>query len=95
MKLYQNLLVDFEEGYYPYATAGIIVSSCVGSIAAMMVLMQGHAVVNMIELFLVVVVCMGYNAAVLAQLKPKHVLNSFILSIVISTILIALNVPLV
>ncbi|MDT0685140.1 hypothetical protein [Autumnicola psychrophila] len=94
MKLYQNLLADFEETYYAYMSAGIIVSSCLGSIAAMMILMQGHALINMIELFFVVVVAMGYNAAVLAQLKPKFVLNSFILSIVVSTILIAINVPL-
>ncbi|MDT0689265.1 hypothetical protein RM549_05680 [Salegentibacter sp. F188] len=94
MKLYQSLLADFEETYYAYMSAGIIVSSCVGSIAAMMILMKGHAFANMIELFFVVIVCMGYNAAVLAQLKPKHVLNSFILSIVVSTFFIAINVPL-
>lgn len=94
MKVYQNLLADFEKTYYAYMTAGIIVSSCVGSIAAMMVLMQGHGLVNMIELFLVVVMCMGYNATVLAQLKPKTVLNTFILSMVVSLVLIAVNVPL-
>ncbi|MDT0646969.1 hypothetical protein RM545_09720 [Zunongwangia sp. F260] len=94
MKLYQNLLADFEETYYAYMTAGIIISSCVGSIAAMMILMKGHALVNMVELFFVVIVCMGYNATVLAQLKPKHVLNALLLSIVVSTVLIAVNVPL-
>ncbi|MDT0678675.1 hypothetical protein [Autumnicola musiva] len=94
MKLYQNFLTDVEESFYAYMTAGIIISSCLGSISAMFILMQGHNLVNMIELFFVVVVAMGYNAAVLAQLKPKLVLNFFILSILISTVLLMINVPL-
>ena len=91
MKLYQNLLEDFKEMYLGYAALAIILSSCLGSVAAMFVLMKGHGVVNMTELFLVVAVCMGFNATVLAQLKPKWVFNSLILSLVVSTLLIVIN----
>lgn len=91
MKLYQNLYRDFEEMYLGYAALAIIASSCLGSIAAMFILMNGHGLLNMIQLFLVVAVCMGFNAAVLAQLKPKFVFNSLIISLVVSTILIIVN----
>lgn len=91
MKLYQNLYRDFEEMYLGYAALAIIASSCLGSIAAMFILMNGHGLVNMIQLFLVVAVCMGFNAAVLAQLKPKFVFNSLIVSLIVSTILIIVN----
>lgn len=91
MKLYQKLFIDFEEMYLAHATLGIIASSCLGSIAAMLVLMKGHAFINMFELFLIVVVCMGFNASVLAQMKPKFVFNTLIVSLSVSTLLIFIN----
>lgn len=91
MKLYQNLFNDFKQMYLGYAAIAIIASSCLGSIAAMFILMKGHSFINMFELFLVVSVCLGYNATVLAQLKPKVVFNSLIISIVISFLLIIIN----
>lgn len=92
MKLYNKFYHDFEEMYLGYASLSIIASSCLGSIAAMFILMHGNAFANMIQLFLVVAVCMTFNAAVLAQLKPKFVFNSLLISLTVSTILIILNV---
>ena len=92
MKLYQKLFTDFNEMYLAHASLGIIASSCLGSIAAMLILMKGHAFINMFELFLVVVVCMGFNAAVLAQMKPKFVFNSLIVSFATSIFLIIINI---
>lgn len=91
MNFYQKSLAEFEEDYYAGGTTGIIVSSCLGSIAAMLILMTGHGLIEMIQLGAVVIVCMWYNASFLAQLKAKFVLNSFILSILVSTILIIVN----
>lgn len=91
MSFYTKSLADFKENFYAGATTGIIVSSCVGSIAAMLILMNGHGLLNMIELGLVVVVCMWFNASVLAQLKPKFVFNSFLVSIFVSSIFIVVN----
>lgn len=91
MKLYQRLFEDFKEMYLGYAALAIILSSCLGSVAAMFVLMQGHGLINMIQLFLVVAVCMGFNATILAQLKPKLVFNSLILSLAVSSLLIVVN----
>ncbi|MCM8568741.1 hypothetical protein NE848_05090 [Gramella jeungdoensis] len=91
MKLYARLYQDFEEMYLGYAALAIIASSCWGSIAAMFILMNGHGISNMIQLFLVVAVCMGFNASVIAQLKTKIVFNSLIISLAVSTILIVVN----
>ncbi|MCG9971576.1 hypothetical protein [Christiangramia crocea] len=91
MKLYTKLYEDFEEMYLGYAALAIIASSCLGSVAAMLILMNGHGFWNMVELFLVVSVCMGFNAGVLAQLKTKVVFNSLIISLAVSIILIIAN----
>lgn len=92
MKLYRTLYQDFEELYVGYSALAVILSSCIGSAAALVILMNGHDPAQMFQLFLVVVVCMTYNATVLAQLKPKIVFNSLIISLLVSTLLIIYNV---
>ncbi len=92
MKLYNQLYEDFEELFVGYSALAVILSSCIGSAAALVILMNGHDVIQMVQLFLVVVVCMGYNATVLAHLKPKIVFNALILSLSVSIILIVYNV---
>lgn len=92
MKLYNNLLADFEEMPMGYSTIGIIASSCLGSVAAMLILMQGHGLLDMLQLFVVVSVCMGFNAVILAQFKPKFIFNSLLLSLAVSAIFILINI---
>lgn len=92
MKLYNTLYKDFEELYVGYSAVAIILSSCLGSAAAMVILMNGHDFVQMFQLFLVVSVALGYNATVLAQLKPKFVFNSLIVSLLVSILLLFINV---
>lgn len=91
MTLYQKQLSDFKEDYLAGATAGVLVSSCMGSIAAMLILINGHGVGSMIQLGLIVVVCMWYNASFIAQFKAKFVFNSLLVSILVSTIFIIIN----
>mgnify|MGYP006200827319 FL=1 len=92
MKLYKTLYEDFDQLFLGYSTIGIILSSCLGSAAAMVVLMNGHDFTQMLQLFLIVVVAMGYNSAFLAQMKHKFVFNSLILSLATSSILLIINV---
>lgn len=75
MTLYKKFSDQFQEMYFSHATAGILASSCQGSVAAMFILESGHGLWQMIQLFVVVVLCMGYNASVLANLKVKIVIN--------------------
>lgn len=91
MTVYQQQLSEFKEDYLAGATTGVLVSSCLGSIAAMLILTNGNTVINMIQLGLIVVVCMWYNASFLAQLNAKFVFNSLITSIMVSFVLIVIN----
>ncbi len=94
MRLYNTLYKDFEELYVGYSAVAIILSSCLGAAAAMVILMNGHDFLQMFQLFLVVAVCMLYMVTVLAQLKPKFVFNTLLLSLFVSTVLLLINVTL-
>lgn len=82
------MYADFEHEYLMHATLGIILSSCLGAGAAMMVLMTGHGFSEMFQVFLLTAVCMGFNTTVLAGLKPKIVFNSLMISLVVSALII-------
>ena len=92
MKLYNNLLADFKEMSLGYSVIGIIASSCLGSVAAMLILMNGHTFIDMLQLFAVVVVCMGFNTVILAQFKPKIIFNTLLISLAVSSIFILINI---
>ncbi len=86
MTIFERLSNDFERFYMANSILGIIVSSCLGSIAAMMILMQGNSLIYMLHLGWIVVVCMAYNASVLAGLKHKAVFILQIISVLSSII---------
>ncbi|MGB7843098.1 MAG: hypothetical protein WBL21_09920 [Salinimicrobium sp.] len=92
MKLYNKLYKDFEELFIGYSAVAIIISSCLGAATAMVILMNGHDLLQMFQLFLVVAVSMIYLVTVLAQMKPKFVFNTLILSLVLSSLLLLINV---
>lgn len=92
MKLYKDLLTDFENMGLGHSAIGIIASSCLGSIAAMLILINGNNFLQMLQLFIVVCVCMGFNAVVLAQFRAKIILNALIISLVTSAFLIIINI---
>lgn len=92
MEIYSKLLEDFKELYIGYSALAIILSSCLGSIAIMMILINGNNLLQMIELFFVVSVCMAYNTSVISQQKPKIVFNSLIVSLSTSIIFIIINI---
>lgn len=91
MGLYHQYFSVFEKGFIGYCTLGILVQSCLGSVAAMAILQNGTNFINMFQLFLVVVSCMAFNGAVLAQQKPKVVFNILIWSLLLSIVVSALN----
>jgi hypothetical protein len=74
--------------YYAHATLGIILSSCLGGAAAMLILISGHGFAEMFQLFLVTIACLGFNTTILACLKHKIVFNALIISILVSTFFI-------
>ncbi len=88
IKVYDTLLTEFKMEQTGYASIAIIPQSCIGAIAAMMLLLSGLTLTNLILLFMVTMLCMAYNGAVLANLKSKTTFNLLILSIFFSSIVI-------
>jgi len=91
MNTYNKYFDVFERGFIGYSTLGVLAQSCMGSIAAMSILQNGTSVPNMFQLFLVVVSCMAFNGAVLAQQKPKVVFNILIWSLLLSSVIAVAN----
>lgn len=92
MNYYHKYLNDYKRGFLGFTTLGILGQSCLGSIAAMLVLMNGTSPSQMIQLFFIIILTMGFNGAVLAQQPPKLLFNILITSVVVSAILIAVNI---
>ncbi|WP_035091802.1 hypothetical protein [Aquimarina macrocephali] len=90
--MYSKLLKDFKEMYMAYIPLMIILSSCLGSVAAMYILMQDRSISQVIQLSLCVIICMAFNASILAQMKAKFVFNLLIASIIINSFLVLLNI---
>ncbi|MFL1896521.1 hypothetical protein ACJRPK_12520 [Aquimarina sp. 2-A2] len=90
--MYSKLLEDFRSNYMMYVPLMIILSSCMGSIAAMFILGQERSFAQYVELTLCVSVCMIFNAAILAQMKTKIVFNLLIISLLSTTLLILINI---
>jgi len=92
MKLYNQLLNEFKRAQTGYSTIAIIGQSCIGSVAAMVLLMNHMPpAIKLTLLFLVTILCMAYNGAVLAQLSTKTTFNLLVLSVFFSIITIIGN----
>jgi len=75
-----------------YIPLMIILSSCIGSVAAMYILMQDRSLAQVLQLWVCVLLCMGFNASILAQLRVKLVFNILIASLSINSLLIGINI---
>lgn len=82
---------DFTNNIIRYSTLGIILSTCVASMAAMTTMMQGNGVLQMIPLFLVVSACSAHNAAILTVQKPSIIFKLLNISVMVMTLGSALN----
>lgn len=90
--LHKRLFLEYKRGEMGYATIAIIGQSCLGSAAAMVLLMGAlDTAVKMTLLFFVTIICMAFNGAVLAQLKPLTTFNILIFSVLFSTGIIILH----
>ncbi|WP_148261518.1 hypothetical protein [Flagellimonas ruestringensis] len=91
--IYGLMFDEFKKRQLGYSTIAIIAQSCLGSAAAMALLMgEMDMVLKMILLFFVTIFCMAFNGAVLAQLKPVVTFNLLILSVVFSTLIIIAHI---
>jgi len=87
------MLSDFKVNFMIYIPLTIILQSCIGSVSAMYILKTSTVeVFPYFQLIICVIVSMLYNAFVLAQLGYKLVFNMLVLSLLINTLLIIINV---
>lgn len=87
MKIYNNLLRDFQSSYMMMIPLSIVFQSCLGSIATLYIIMNKGPMM-LLQLGICIAVTMMYNASILAQLKSKSVFNLLILSILSNILLI-------
>lgn len=92
MSTYQKYLESYARGYIGFNTIALLFQSCWGSAAAMVVLQNGTSPKQMVQLFFVVILCMGFNAAVLSQQKPKMVFNLLLASVGINAVILFANI---
>ncbi len=86
--MYAKINQDWNQNFIGYSALAIILSTCVGSIAVMITMMQGHNLVQMIQVFFVVAACSVHNASILTVQKPSLVLKLLVASLAISIAII-------
>jgi len=90
--MYLRLNRDWNEHFMLYAASAIIVSTCLGGLAVFSIFQNGSILFQMTELFFVVMVCTTVLASILTVQKPKIVLNSLMLSILINVLILTINI---
>ena len=91
-RLYHSLQAEFGRMKLGYETLALLAQSCLGGIAAMLVLKNDtYAALKITELFFVTLLTMSYNAAVLVNLKSKLAFNILITSVIFSILMIAIS----
>ncbi len=92
LRLYNSLLAEFGRMKLGYETLALLAQSCLGGIAAMLVLKNDtFPALKITELFFVTLLAMGFNAAVLVNLKSKLAFNILITSVLFSILMIVVN----
>lgn len=91
MTLYDKGLEDFKQNLTLYIPLSIIFQSCLGSIAAMFILMNSHPTFHFLDLILVVCFASAYNGALYAQLRPRWTFNLLIATILVHTLFLIIN----
>lgn len=90
--LYTKVLNQFKEGYLGYATLGLLFQSCLGGVAAMAILHESTGFAQQAQLFMAVVLCMMYNASMMAGFNKKWVFNLLLASLLFNGTFILLAI---
>ena len=88
MTTFAKLEKDFTENVMGYSVLGIILSTCLGSIAIYQILKFGNGFLNMALVMLCVTICSMHNAAILTVQKPILIYRLLTASIIINGLII-------
>ena len=94
MTTFSKFQNDFTHNIMGYSGLGIIISTCLGSVAVMITLMHGHTTFQMLAVMVSVILCSVYNAAIITIQKPKLIFNLLIASLVVNILIILLGLSL-
>jgi len=92
MGLYNKVFNIFEKNFLMYAMFGVLISSSLGAVGAMLAFHSSEGIAEMIQVALLVIGCCGFTAALLGGQKPKVVFNWLLISMLISTIIVIIQV---
>lgn len=79
---------DFVQNISGYSSLGIILSTCLGGIAVLLVLSLSNGLLPMALVMLTVLVCSAHNAAILTVQKPILIYRLLVTSVVLNTLII-------
>lgn len=91
MKYYNQSLREFKQNFMLYIPLSIILQSCLGSIATMIILMNVSGSTQIFELAISVCITMLYNVSILGRFKTNIILNLLIISIAVNAFLYLIN----
>jgi len=91
MSTYNRYFHKFEDSFFASISIGVLVSSIMGGIAAMAILMNGTSLGQMTQLFLVVVAAIGFNGTILSQQSPRTIYNFLICSLILTSAIACIN----
>jgi len=91
MSTYEKYFNEFERMFFANCAITVLVQSCIGGIATMAVLMNGTGLTQMLQLFVVVILSIGFNGTILSQQKPKVIYNAFLLALTVNIMLAVIN----
>ena len=89
MEYLMNLQKDFTKNVIGYSALGIILSTCLGSVAIYQIVPYGNGFLPMALILFVVAICSAHNAAILTVQKPSLIFKLLIASSVSSLLIIA------
>ncbi|MEZ4778715.1 MAG: hypothetical protein R2786_04960 [Flavobacteriaceae bacterium] len=88
MSTFTHIKEDFINNVTGYSALGIILSTCLGSIAVMQSLWFGNGFVPMLLVLITVAICSAHNAAILTVQKPSLIFKLLVASTLINLAII-------
>ena len=88
MTTFSKLQNDFTHNIIGYSAIGIILSTCLGSVAIMTTLMHGHTLLQMVFVMRTVVFCSMHNASILTVQKPELIFKLLVASTLVNVLII-------
>jgi len=88
METLTHIKNDFVSNIIGYSSLGIVLSTCLGSIAVLLVLSLSNGLLPMVLVLASVVICSIHNAAILTVQKPIVIYRLLVSSILVNSLII-------